>query len=211
MNGSLVRVAETLGHAGEHLAREAGYLVDDARELALTEHDELHIGLGHDCRVARRLLEQGEFPERVARTEGRDLATVPGHRGGAADDHEELVAGLALGDEDLAGRDVDVLGPFCHQLEVLAGAGREERDLLEVVDEDITARHGRESNDLPAPAHAAGTGGHAAVEMRPRPGVFGPTGNIEWVTLKLYCYHLLKSSEVRSDRGPRARRISLPT
>ena len=58
------------------------------------------------------------------------------------EDHEELVAGLALGHEGLAGRDLDVLGPLGDQLEVLAGAGREQRDLLEVVDEGVAARHG---------------------------------------------------------------------
>ena len=62
------------------------------------------------------------------------------------EDHEELVARLALGDQGLAGRDLHVLGPAGDQLEVLAGAGREERNLLEVVDERITTGHGRESN-----------------------------------------------------------------
>ena len=65
------------------------------------------------------------------------------HLGGAAQDHEELVAGLALGDEGLAGRDAHLLRPLGDQLEVLAGAGREQRDLLEVIDEDVMARHGR--------------------------------------------------------------------
>ena len=63
------------------------------------------------------------------------------HLGGAAQDHEELVAGLALGDERLAGRDAHLLRPLRDQLEVLAGAGREQRDLLEVIDEDVLARH----------------------------------------------------------------------
>ena len=52
------------------------------------------------------------------------------------------MAGLTLGDQGLAGRDPDVLRPAGHQLEVLAGAGREERDLLEVVDECIATSHG---------------------------------------------------------------------
>ena len=60
------------------------------------------------------------------------------------EDHEELVAGLALGHEHLSGRDAHVLGPPGDQLEVLAGAGREERDLLEVVDEGVAASHGPE-------------------------------------------------------------------
>ena len=62
--------------------------------------------------------------------------------GGAAQDHEELVAGLALGHEGLAGRHAHLLRPLRDQLEVLAGAGREERDLLEVIDEDVMAGHG---------------------------------------------------------------------
>ena len=111
-------------------------------ELALAEHDELHVGLGDDGRVAGRLVEQRQLAERVARAEGGDLAALAGDLGRAVEDHEELVAGLALGDEHLARRDPDVLGPPGDQLEVLAGAGREERDLLEVVDEGITARHG---------------------------------------------------------------------
>src|SRR5436190_10632663 len=69
LHASLVGFAEALGHAGQHLARKAGNLVDDAGELALTEYDELHVGLGYDAGVAGRLLEQRELPEGVARAE----------------------------------------------------------------------------------------------------------------------------------------------
>ena len=48
--------------------------------------------------------------------------------------HEELM-------ERLAGRHVYLLRPFGDQLEVLAGAGREQRNLLEMLDEDVFARH----------------------------------------------------------------------
>ena len=81
-------------------------------------------------------------PNDVAGAEGRDLAAVAGDLGGAVEDHEELVAGLALGHERLAGGDPHLLRPLGDQLEVLAGAGREQRDLLEVIDEDVMARHG---------------------------------------------------------------------
>ena len=124
------------------LRGEARYLVDDAGELALTEHDEVHVGLGDDGRVAGRLLEERELTEGVARADRRDLAAVPAHLGLALEDHEELVAGLALGHERLPGRDADLLGPLGDQLEVLAGAGREQRDLLEVIDEDVAPSHG---------------------------------------------------------------------
>ena len=63
------------------LRGEAGHLVDEAGELALAEHDELHVGLGDDRRVAGRLLEQGELAERVAGADGGDLAALAGDPG----------------------------------------------------------------------------------------------------------------------------------
>ena len=94
-----VGLAEAVGHAGEQLAREAGHLVDEAGELALAEHDELHVGVGDDGRVAGRLVEQGELAEA---SPGPSVATLRPWRldpGRAVEDHEELVAGLALGHE----------------------------------------------------------------------------------------------------------------
>src|SRR4029077_6193084 len=131
-------------HSGEKFSREAGDFVDEAGELTLTEHDALHVALGDDGRVSGGLLEQRELAEGVARAEGRDLAAVSAHAGGPAEDHEELVARLALGDQGLSRRDSDVLGPAGDELEVLAGARREEGNLLEVVDERIATGHGPE-------------------------------------------------------------------
>ena len=70
------------------------------------------------------------------------LRALAGHPRRAVEDHEELVAGFTLGHEGLPRGDPYVLRPPGHQLEVLAGAGREERDLLEVVDECVSPRHG---------------------------------------------------------------------
>ena len=56
----------------------------DAGELALAEHDQLHVGVGDDGGVAGRLVEQRQLAERVAGAEGRDLAALAGDRGGAA-------------------------------------------------------------------------------------------------------------------------------
>ena len=53
------------------LRAKPGHLVDDAGELALAEHDELHVGLGDDGRVAGRLVEERELAERVAGAERR--------------------------------------------------------------------------------------------------------------------------------------------
>ena len=47
-----------------------------------------------------------------------------------------------VGHERLARAHLDLLGPLGDELEVLAGAGREQRDLLEVIDEDVVASHG---------------------------------------------------------------------
>ena len=44
----------------------------------------------------------------------------------------------------LSRRHLHVLGPPGHQLQVFSGTGREERDLLEVIDESVTASHGPE-------------------------------------------------------------------
>src|SRR6266446_3621216 len=118
-------------HAREEFAREAGHLVDEAREFALAEHDELHVGLGDDGGVAGGFLEQRELAERVARAELRDLAAPAAHPGVALEDHEEFVARLTLRDQGLAGGDPYVLRPAGHQLEVLSGASREEGNLLE--------------------------------------------------------------------------------
>ncbi len=108
--------AQTVRHAGEQLAREPGDLVDDPGELALAEHDELHRGLGGrrsrcagPCRAGRA---RRRPPRRPSEATLRPLA---GDAGRAVDDHEELVAGLALGDEDLAGVDPHVLRPAGHR------------------------------------------------------------------------------------------------
>ena len=95
-------------------------------------------------RVPRRLVEQRQLAERLAGSDGRDLAALPRDPGGALDDHEELLARLPFGNERFAGRHLHVLRPPGHQLEVLPGAGREQRDLLQVIDEGISARHGPE-------------------------------------------------------------------
>ena len=146
MDGLRVVRAQASGQAGEQLVREAGYLVDQARELALAEHDELHRRDGRDRRVARRPVEQCEVAEEVAGPERRDLLTVTGDLGVALDDHEELGPGRALAHEDLAGVDADVLGPPGHEAQILLGAGREQRDLGQVVNERIALRHAGESS-----------------------------------------------------------------
>jgi len=85
--------------------------------------------------VSATIVEGGARPDR------RDLATLAGDPGLAIEDDEELVAGLTLRDQGLPGWHPDVLRPLRDQLEVLAGAGREERHLLQVLDECVSSRH----------------------------------------------------------------------
>ena len=54
----------------------------------------------HDGGGAGATVEQGELSEVVARAEGRDLAVAALDGGSAFDDHEELVPGLVLLDEN---------------------------------------------------------------------------------------------------------------
>lgn len=51
--------------AGEQLAREAGYLVEQPREPGFTDDDQLHVGVGDDRRVAGGFSEEREFTEPV--------------------------------------------------------------------------------------------------------------------------------------------------
>ena len=94
--------------------------------------------------------------------EGGDPAALAGDLGGALQEHEELVPGLALGHEDLAGRDPDVFRPAGDQLEVFSRAGAEKGHLLEVVDEGVTTGHGAETYNATGPgARAALNSGRA--------------------------------------------------
>src|SRR5690349_6192117 len=52
-----VGLAEAVRHPGQEFPGEAGDLVDQARELALTEDDQLHVAVGDDGRVAGCLLQ----------------------------------------------------------------------------------------------------------------------------------------------------------
>ena len=136
-----VGLAEALGHAGEQLWAKPG-LVDEAGELALAEHDELHVGVGDDGRVARRLVEEGELAEGLARAEGRDLPALAVTRAVPSRITKNSWPVSPSVTSDLARRRPHVLGPPGHQLQLLPGAGREQRDLLEVVDERVAAAMG---------------------------------------------------------------------
>ena len=109
-------------------------------------------GLGGDGRVAGRLVEERQLAEAAPGPSVATLLAVPADLAVPLDDHEELAAGRALADEDLARLDLHVLGPAGDERQLLLGAGRRRaapgrgaRGRRRVRD------MGRESNDRRAP------------------------------------------------------------
>src|SRR3954468_6817225 len=105
-DGSSPRVglSEAGGHGAEDLVGQAGDLVQDAAELALTEHEQRHVGVGLDGGRPGTAVEQRHLPEVLTGAQRGDLATASLDRRGAVHDQEELMPRRALFDEDLPGR-----------------------------------------------------------------------------------------------------------
>ena len=82
-------------------------------------------------------------PKKPPGSELGDLLAVAVDPGVAVEDHEEVGAGRALGDDRLSGGDVHLLGLLGDELEVLLGERREERDRGEMFDEGVGTGHGR--------------------------------------------------------------------
>ena len=87
-------------------------------------------------------VEQRELADHRPRTERRDLASVALHRRSAIDDDECLTALLALVDQRGAGLHGDLVRRLCDLLEVLGGAGCEQRDARQVVEIRLPDCHG---------------------------------------------------------------------
>ena len=74
--------------------------------------------------------------------EGGDLASVALHRRRAVDDDERLAALLTLVDQGRAGLHGDLVRRLRDLLEILRGAGREERDARQVIEIRLPDSHG---------------------------------------------------------------------
>src|SRR5438132_5238057 len=127
LDGLAVCLAQAMCRAGEHLAREAGQLIEQRGELALADDNKLHVGIGGDRRIAGGIYEERKFPERAPRSESGDFLALAADACGPFEDHEELVAALAFAHDRGAGRNPPVLGPAGHLLAVLARTRPEER------------------------------------------------------------------------------------
>src|SRR5438270_2608517 len=142
-----VGLAQALGHRRQELVGQGRHLVDDARELALAEDENLHVVLGHDRRRPWTAVEQRQLAEVLAPAELGDLLLPAFHRRVAVEDQEELVAGLALLHEHLAGRHLHVVGGAGDGLQFFLRARREERHLPQVLEVLVFPphRHGRDT------------------------------------------------------------------
>ena len=99
-----LEVADASGEGGEELLGQRRDLVEDGGEARLVEHVQAAVAHRPHGRRSRATIEQGELTEVVTRAElGGDLVAVFDGRLAGSDD-VELVAGLALRADDLAGR-----------------------------------------------------------------------------------------------------------
>src|SRR5436305_12531566 len=71
--GPGVGFTEPLGHRHQQLVGQGRHLVDDTRELALAEDEDLHVVLGHDRCRPWAAVEEGELAEVLADAELGDL------------------------------------------------------------------------------------------------------------------------------------------
>ena len=139
-----VGLAQALGHAGEQLAREAGDLVDDAGELALAEHDELHrrsrrrrSRCGAPCRAGRARRRRRPGPSvATLRPWRRHRRPVPSRI-----TKNSLPVSPSL-TRTLPGVDLHVLGPSATSWRSLREQAEKSGTCGEVVDEGVTASHG---------------------------------------------------------------------
>ena len=124
VEGLGVGLAQPGGQRREHLAGDGGHRLEQTVELALGHDQHVHVRLRDDRGRAGAAVEQGELAEVAAGPEGGHLLAVAGHLGRAVDDDEELLADVALLDQDLAGRHRHGVegGPDLAQLR--AGAAR---------------------------------------------------------------------------------------
>src|SRR6266851_3725198 len=86
LDGFAVCLAQAMRRTGKHLAGEAGCLVKQPLELVLGDDNQPHVGVRDDCRIAGRVYEEREFPERASRSESGDLAALAADADGAVED-----------------------------------------------------------------------------------------------------------------------------
>src|SRR4051812_19443022 len=140
-HGLGVGLGQPFGHRREQLVGQPPHLVEQPAELALAEHEQSHVGLGHDGGVPGPADEKGQLTEVLARTQCVDLAAVLLDDGIAIEDQKELVPGRAFLDQNLAGGRGDLIRRPSDLGQLLLRQGRKEPHLREVVQLGVL-RHG---------------------------------------------------------------------
>ena len=103
------------------------------------------IGVGDHARVARRPVEEGEVAEEAAGAERRrPLCPWRSTRARPSTITKNSAPAAPSGTTTLPAATVDVLGRLRHQLQLLLGAGGEERDGREGLDEGVAPGHAQE-------------------------------------------------------------------
>src|SRR6266496_1775471 len=128
----------------QDLELHAGVVADQLPEVPPREHKEAEWRLRGDRRHPPGLLEQRDLAEELAGCARRQPLAVPCDLGLAVDDHEELLADLALLTEHLAGRNLEILAHPREMNELLARetleqGGAPERLHLRVLAEQLHA------------------------------------------------------------------------
>src|SRR5581483_6293704 len=137
-----VGLREALGHGLEHLVGDARHVVDGGGELALAHHQQVHVGVRGDRRVAGQARQQRELSEVLAALEGGDLAPPALDRGLTVTDQEELPPVVPLLGQDPPRLDLDLVTGAGQTGQLLARAGREQPCIRQMVDLLVCHRGG---------------------------------------------------------------------
>src|SRR6185437_16875271 len=77
--------------------------------------------------VARLSGKDGQLPDDITHSEGRQVSSLARHRGGPIEEHEHLEPNLTLTDQNSPGRENQLGCHFADLLKLLLGAFREHR------------------------------------------------------------------------------------
>ena len=124
----LLQLAHAIGQRGQDRGPDVRVLGEQAVELARAEDQQPYRRLRGGGRGAPTAVEQRDLPEEVAGAERVDLLTVTVDPHLSLDDQEELVRQLALVQQQLVRRQVDLVGEAAHVVQTAAVQPSEQGD-----------------------------------------------------------------------------------
>src|SRR5918995_1031808 len=134
--------AQPAGHRLQRLHRDRRMLLDEPAEDPLREPEEAQVALRRDGRGPGPAVEERDLAEEVPARQTRHTLPADRDLGVTVDDHEQSHAGITLaGDHGSLGV-LDLLHDAGDRAELPARARREERDLLQAIDDDVVSSHG---------------------------------------------------------------------